>query len=200
MNFDIIKQHINPDSVLDIGSNAGHWYQESKTHWPDARFMMIEGNPECYDMLSASGGRFRMALLSDTEKDVTFYTRKGAPACTGASYNRELTQFYEGDNAVPNTIATRKLDDILDGETFELIKIDVQGAEIDVMRGGLNTLAAAEAVILEVSIVEYNQGSPMADEVDAFMKSIGFVNHVDLGEIVHPISREHIQTDRLYLR
>lgn len=200
MNFDIIKQSINPSSILDIGANAGHWYQEAKTHWPDARFLMIEGNPECYAMLSASGGQFRMALLSDEEKEVTFFTRKGAPTCTGASYKRELTEFYDGDNAVPNAIATRKLDDILDGQLFELIKIDVQGAEIDVMRGGLKTLAAAEAVILEVSIIEYNQGSPMADEVDGFMKSIGFTRHVDLGEIVHPITRQHIQTDRLYLR
>jgi FkbM family methyltransferase len=53
----------------------------------------------------------------------------------------------------------RRLDDVLaemPGREFDLLKIDVQGAEIDVLRGAGRTLAGVEAIVIELSLLEYN--------------------------------------------
>ena len=199
MNFDIIKRHISPSSVLDIGANHGWWFEEARCRWPDARYLMIEGNPECESILRERNTPYVIALLSDSEKTVDFWTRKDAASCTGASYMREQTEFYNDERAVSVQIQTRRLDDVC-RDAFDLVKIDTQGSEIDVMRGGPLVISTAAAVLLEVSRVEYNKGAPLQDEVVEFMASIGFQRFVDVGEIVHPVTREHIQTDRLFLR
>ena len=51
-----------------------------------------------------------------------------------------------------------------------MIKLDVQGAEIDILQGLQDNLSLFEVVILEVSLRELNQGSPLFPEVCDFMK------------------------------
>lgn len=200
MNFDLIKKHINPTSCLDIGAHLGHWHNEARLHWPNAYFMLVEGNPACAEQLAMTGASTRIALLSDEEKDVEFFTRVDAPTCTGASYHRERTDFYEGDKAVATKLRTQRLDDLVDGQPFQLIKIDTQGSELEILRGGYATLAAAQAVIMEVSLEEYNQGAPSATEVIDFMARNGFKVTEQLGDIIHPLKRHVIQQDILFTR
>ena len=56
----------------------------------------------------------------------------------------------------------------------DLIKIDVQGAEIDVLKGATETLKSVTDLILEAQVVEYNKGAPLRDEVISYVESIGF--------------------------
>lgn len=201
MNFELITKHFTPISCLDIGANVGGFHNEARLHWPNAYFFLIEGNPACAEQLATTGASMRIALLSDTEKEVTFFTRQGAPTCTGASYYRENTPFYADDQIIPVTLKTQTLADVV-GEQgpFSLIKIDTQGSELDVMRGGLDVIRQAKGVILEVSMVEYNKGSPTAQETHEFMAGLGFYSAENLGDIVHPIDRNVIQRDVLFLR
>lgn len=200
MNFELITKHFRPKSCLDVGAHIGMWHNHARLHWLDAYFFLIEGNPACAEQLAMTGASMRIALLSDEEKEVTFYTRKDAPSCTGSSYRRENTDFYAEGKVDETKMMTRKLSDVVEGQVFDLIKIDTQGSELDIMRGGLDIIKAAKGVILEMSLVEYNKGAPTWDEVTAFMKDIGFEAAENLGWIVHPISRENIQADILFLK
>lgn len=200
MNFDLIAKHITPRSVLDIGANTGGWYREAKSRWPDAYFFLIEGNPACAEYLAATGESFRIALLSDAEKEVEFFTRVDAPTCTGSSYKREKTEFYADDKINTDRLPTARLADVCEGSVFDLIKIDTQGSELDILRGGIDIARAAKAIVMEVSLEEYNDGAPLADETLAFMASLGFRATEVLQEIVHPIKRHVIQNDLLFIR
>jgi FkbM family methyltransferase len=200
MSLQTVAQHITPFSVLDIGANRGHWTAEAKQLWPNAYFMLIEGNLECDPILSATGLSYRIALLSDTEKEVTFYTRLNAPACTGASYYRETTQFYEGDNAIPHTRQTDTLDRLFPDDTFDLIKIDVQGAELDVLKGGTNLVSRAKALLLECAVSNYNDGAPTVVQILDYCRTIGFKRNVHIEDIPHPVTRQIVQQDILFLR
>jgi FkbM family methyltransferase len=200
MNFELITKHFRPRSVLDIGANTGGWHNEARLHWPDAYFFLIEANPACAEMLTMTGASNRIAVLSDTEKDVTFYTRQGAPTCTGASYKRELTTFYSDDAIIPQTMRTQRLADVVEGHVFDLIKLDTQGSELEIINGGLDIVKAAKGVIMELSFIEYNQGAPLAPEVCDFMAKLGFFQAEALGDIVHPLGRNVIQRDVLFLK
>jgi hypothetical protein len=54
------------------------------------------------------------------------------------------------------------------------IKIDAQGSELDILKGGEQTLLATELVQLEISLMQYNAGAPTAYEVFGFMDARGF--------------------------
>ena len=45
---------------------------------------------------------------------------------------------------------------------------------MDIIKGGLETVKKASYVILEVPTLQYNEGSPLFDEVIDYMKQIGF--------------------------
>lgn len=204
MNLSLVAEKFTPDVVIDCGANVGGFFHEAKALWPDARYLLIEANPECQPALEQLGVDYSIAALSDKEKTVTFYTRKDAPTCTGSSYYLERTEFYREENIVPHKIQTRTLDEvasdlILPGKKG-LLKLDTQGSELDVLQGGKVVLNHTQAVIIEVSFVEYNEGAPMCNQVDAFMLDKGFVASGSLGDIVHPTARNVIQKDVLYLR
>jgi hypothetical protein len=58
-----------------------------------------------------------------------------------------------------------------------LIKVDVQGAELDVLSGGAETLKETECVVLETSLFEFFRGAPLVAEGMEFMKRNGFLIH-----------------------
>lgn len=202
MKLDLVP--FTPNTVIDIGCGTGSWYLDARKQWPKAHFILIDANPECQPALEFLGVDYTIAVLSDKEKKVMFYTRKGSPACTGASYYREQTEFYSDDNILPNEVETLMLDQVVWGDDLRgdiLIKLDTQGSELDILKGGMNVLSKAKAVITEVSFVEYNKGAPTYLEVDQFMLANGFLKSVVLGSIIHPLKPELvIQDDILYLR
>jgi hypothetical protein len=56
----------------------------------------------------------------------------------------------------------------------DLVKMDVQGAELDIMKGALDLLKSTKHIILELQEVEYNKGAPLRDEVIEYMNTQGF--------------------------
>ena len=53
--------------------------------------------------------------------------------------------------------------------------MDVQGCELDIIKGAVNTIRYCPNIILELQNKEYMKGAPMKDEVISYMKSIGYV-------------------------
>jgi FkbM family methyltransferase len=190
---------LQPTRVLDIGANVGGFYNETKAIWPNAEYLLIEGNKNCEPYLKNTGQKYLIGLLSDAEKTVDFYTMKNTETATGNSYYKELTDFFKDPDVVK--METTTLDKILgDNNNFDFIKIDVQGAELDVIIGGKNTFNNAKYVMMEVAIIPYNEKAPLWDEVIDFMKSIGFSNLIKIQDIVHPINRKIMQHDVLFSR
>lgn len=56
----------------------------------------------------------------------------------------------------------------------DLIKLDVQGYEIEVLKGGIETLASGTGVLMEVNLIDINKGAPLFHDAVAFMADRGF--------------------------
>ena len=199
MSIEKIKTYFEPKSVLDIGANVGQFYNEIKNIFPNAYYYLIEGSENCRSALENLNVDFSISLLSDVEKEVDFYVRKHEPRCTGNSIYREQTSFFDDDQIVIEKLQTKTLSNLFNNQTFDLIKIDVQGSEIDIINGGLEIIKNAKGIILEVSLVEYNQNSPTKDFVYEYMDNLGFTPAELIGNINHPITHELIQQDILFL-
>jgi FkbM family methyltransferase len=199
MSLEKIKNYFIPESILDIGANVGQFYNEIKEIFPNSYYYLIEGNDSCNVVLETLNVDYSISLLSDTEKEVDFYIRKHEPRCTGNSIYRENTSFYDDDQIIILKKQTKTLSSILNNKVFDLIKIDVQGSEIDIINGGLDIFKNAKGVLMEISLVEYNQNAPVKEFVYEYMSNMGFIPIETIGNINHPITHELIQQDILFL-
>lgn len=74
-------------------------------------------------------------------------------------------------------LPTHRLDDLAEAAGADFLKLDVQGAEVDVMNGADHVLADAVVVHTEVEFVPMYQGQPLFAEVDQRLRKSGFLFH-----------------------
>jgi len=74
-------------------------------------------------------------------------------------------------------VATRRLDEIVEIDALDFLKIDVQGSELQVFRAGRQKLAHAVAIHTEVSFLPLYENQPLFGEIDQELRSQGFVPH-----------------------
>ena len=190
-----------PRTILDVGAQIGDFYRESKEVWPDSQIMMIEATQECEPYLKETGGNYLIAVLSDSKKTIPFYKTKLAETNTGNSVYKELTSAYSDENLIVEERNTYTLDELYDGytETFDLIKLDTQGSEIDIMNGGSRLIKNTSVIIVEVSHVEYNEKAPLVDEVREYMESVGFIYNMEIGQTYSNEFNGLIQRDLVFV-
>ncbi len=165
------RRGLHIGTVYDIGAHRGDWTEAVGPSLPGARFILFEANDAHADALKQSGRRHFIAILTSEDKLVDFYATGGS----GDSYYREVTPRYEGIE--PRQLHATTLDHMIEAHDLPLpdfIKADVQGAELDVLRGGRDALGNAALVLLECPLIEYNVGAPTIDEYFSFMDEHGF--------------------------
>jgi FkbM family methyltransferase len=200
MSLEKIKNYFTPNSILDIGANVGQFYNEIKEIFPNSYYYLIEGNEICEIVLQSLGVDYSISLLSDKIKEVKFYTRTNEVRCTGNSIYREKTPFFNDDEITIKNKTTTTLEVLIKDKQFDLIKIDVQGSELDIINGGLEIIKKSKGVLMEVSLIEYNENAPTKDFVYDFMDKLNFYPAEIIGDINHPITYQLIQQDILFIK
>jgi len=164
---------MNPSVVYDIGANDGSWTRDARAVFPNIRYEEFEANTQ-----HQRAGR-HMVLLGDTEKEVTFYKAIGpnVGANTGASIYLEVTQHYVPGTYTSETLAVVPLDTYIVQKNLpspDFMKLDVQGAELDVLRGAETCLRTTKYVLMEVSLHRWNKDAPMIEDVISYMSERDF--------------------------
>jgi hypothetical protein len=100
---------------------------------------------------------------------------------TGSSKYKENTRFPTEERR----LAQRSLNSVLSRaqQPFDFIKLDVQGAEIEILQSGTEYLHRTEVVLMEVATLPYNEGAPLIDQVLVEMRKLGFVLYDLLDEL-----------------
>jgi len=192
---------INPTVILDIGAHSGQFYRWAKRTWPTSAIWMVEANEVHERILKnitlGTDDEYLIAVLGDEERDVTFYTRSDKPHTEGASYYKENAYWDIPQLVMQIPKRLQKLDNVFEDIQFDIIKMDTQGSELDIIKGGKNLCKKASAIILEVSLVDLNEGAPTYDEVIGFMDDFGFEEKMSIGE--HYDGDKIIQKDLVFL-
>jgi len=194
----------SPSAIVDIGANAGEWSRTASSIFPSAQILMFDGDPENEPNLHntvreiGSRSRYFLRLLGPERKEtVTFY--RPETGTTGSSVLPELTSF--GKNAI--TLSMDTLDSLIEEASLRpslLLKLDVQGFELEVLKGGRQTLALSEIVIMEAALLPYNDGAPLFGDVVAFMDKQGFVVFDFCGQLRRESDHALFQTDVAFVR
>jgi len=164
----------HPRFVVDVGAYEGHWTALCKTYFPDADVLMIEAQPSKAATLSAFAVQCdgqvttEIALLGPADGlSVPFHEME-----TGSSVLAENSPTARSTSQ-RTTVA---LDTLLGArpQRVDFLKLDVQGYELEVLKGAHKALAEAEFVLMETSLMPVNQGCPTFAEVMRFMDGQGF--------------------------
>lgn len=166
-----------PKTIIDVGAYKGEWTTSVAGIFDQSKFLMIEAQPNLKNHLATVASNndqiiFESTLVGAAENDVKEFTVMK----TGSSVFEQTHEGKADRNKVQLT--TKTLDGIvkehkLEGEFF--LKMDVQGYEIEVMKGAPQVLENTPVILLEASLLNYNLGAPLVDEIIGFLKSKGYL-------------------------
>lgn len=175
------EQGVSPKVIYDIGACVLHWTTEAREIWPDAEIVAFEAMDSTEFLYKEAGMRYHIGVLSDeTGREVDFYQNDHHPG--GNSYYLENPEvnpqapayFNESHRRRLKTVTVDAVQRLKQFPLPDFLKLDVQGAELDVLKGSLECLANVDHVILELQKVEYNRGAPLFDAVITWMAEQGF--------------------------
>lgn len=185
------------DVIYDIGAAQGAWAQRASKIWPNARIIGFEPNASRVSDLEATRAvlpnfSYHRCLLGSTIADVEYVD------------SRDQTSLYDRAAAGPKVTAPMlTLDSLLGGKEIpppSFMKLDVQGYELEILKGGQLALASAQAVLLEVSVYHLSPEMPLVLDVLNYMNANGFFWYDILGLLRRPSDDALGQMDLLFLR
>ena len=199
MNYIKLINYSKPKRVLDIGAHIGDFSKAITQLAPECQIVMVEANPNCESYLQKLPHGYEMIALSNKQGKAELFIEKVNAIGTGASLYRENTDWYADGKFEKVEVELDTLDNrkYFADEVIDLIKLDVQGAELDILLGGRSTIMRSNYVLIEVSTIEYNLKAPLIDEIVPIMKSYGFYIE-DILDYLKPSQKQITQMDILF--
>ncbi|HEY9848968.1 MAG TPA: FkbM family methyltransferase [Leptolyngbyaceae cyanobacterium] len=197
----IKKLGFEPKTVIDVGAAAGT-FQLYET-FPNAKHILIEPLEENKPYLEKIVSQYK-----DCEYLIAVATKTPGTAVLNVHPDLEGSSLYlecedSNVNGSPRTVPAIALDDICLDRNYQspyLIKIDVQGAELDVLAGATEILKQTEYVILEVVLFEFFKNGPQFYDTIDFMKQRGFVVYDILDYWYRPLDNAMSQVDIAFVK
>ena len=190
------QQGFEPATVFDVGVGFGTFrlYQL----FPDALYHLIEPTPESQPHLEKIARGLNCQIhpvaLGDRDGEARLEVRADIQGST------LLEEVGERAYLRFETVPIRRFDTLFPAIARPaLCKIDVQGAELMVLRGMTASLPEIDALIVETSTIATVKGGAEVAEVTAFLRDRGFVLADVLGLKRRPLDDATAQLDLLFV-
>ena len=164
MREDIKKYYKSGTDILDIGANIGYNSLMFSDYGPVHAFEpvfhgIVEMNARD-NALNHAISVYPIALSNEDTKSVIYIPERGCQSNTAINYGG--TSMYKSDEVggTPFDISCKKLDAVYEGHP-SVMKIDVEGHELQVLKGALKTIKKYMPVIM-VEILKF-EGNPIYD-------------------------------------
>jgi FkbM family methyltransferase len=196
----LLKLDFKPQTVIDVGVAYGTFELYEK--FPEASHLLVEPLSEFEGVLQDICRKYRaqyvVAAAGDKPGKLVINVH---PELEGTSLFKES----EGSRAdgVPRDIPVVTLDDVCGEKNFQgpyMIKVDVQGAELQVLEGAKQILKETEVILLEVSLFQFMVNGPQLYEVVSYMKERGFVVYDIFGGHNRPLDGALAQIDMAFVK
>lgn len=189
----IREEKIQPQGVIHIGAHTGSelsLYEEISFK----RVLMIEANPDVFQHLTTLKSDICDLIslnvaVSDKKGTAPFYITsdgKGEGEMSSSLLKLKEHKALYPDIYQDKTIETKtdRLDDILKAnnlpyENYNMINIDIQGAELMAFKGSTKILPNIDIINTEINKTELYEGCTLLDELESFLSERGFYKHTE---------------------
>lgn len=194
---------VRPRCILDVGANEGKWARAASAVFPDARLVLIEPQQEMLPKLKAFCQSHPSAR----------YVLAGAGAANGQAV-QTIWEDLHGSSFLPPTddnllrAGRQRVTPIVTLDTVvaeeerlpEVVKLDVQGYELEALKGAGRLIGRTECFILEVSLFRGTPGTPDLFDAVEFMHRRGYAVYDVCGFLRRPLDRALGQLDLAFVR
>lgn len=142
-------------TFIDVGAHIGSVIALVRDHDPTISIIAIEASTEKAENLVKKfpGIQLHKCAVSDGEGEVTFFVNTKQSGYNSLGKPQENNT----DDIVEMVVPLKRMDGIITSDNIDVIKIDVEGAELGVLRGG-------EALILKNRpVIMFESGAPKND-------------------------------------
>jgi FkbM family methyltransferase len=181
LDFDYVydKYNLNVSGLLHIGGHYGGELQKYKSHNID-NIVLFEPLSSNFSVLSEAvkniGGNVvahQVALGNDNRKVTMNISSNEAQSSSILTPKVHLTAHPEVSFSGTEEVEMKKLDDY-DYKDYNMIVVDVQGYELEVLKGASQTLHNIDYIYCEVNRDEVYEGNARVEEIDEFLSTYGF--------------------------
>jgi len=174
---------VAPRGVIHIGAHEGQEMQEYQVMGAD-KVLFVEANPSVFERLKlhiAGIPNVWVANCAISNQNGTVNLRVNSHDMSSSILPLKLhKEIYPGMLEVNQvTVTSKTLDSLmqespLNSSEFNILVIDIQGAELLALQGAKETLKYIDAISTEVNCEELYEGCALIDQVDDFLKEYGF--------------------------
>lgn len=180
-------------TIVDVGAFNGETSLWFEGLFPEATIWAIEPFPESYRKLVESAGprtncKNFAAASSDGSVDLfvnaiphtnsLYPVNASSRDSIDASHGGRSGELVESVSISPKiTVKSKRVDTFALEEGIkwiDLLKVDVQGAEVEVLRGSQGVLACTGAILIEVSLYDYYADSSSIGQIEELTSPHGF--------------------------
>lgn len=193
-------------TVFDVGASRGQFALFALARFPDAAVVAFEPLPQAHaTAVKALAGLpvvIHNRALGATAGEAAFHVSRADDSSSLLPIaSRQTTEFpgTEALHQIPVRVAL--LSSYLDENVVRpaLLKLDVQGGELDVLIGAGSALSLVDEILVEASFVQLYEGQARADEVIAYVLRHDF-RLVDVIALARASDGTALQADLLFRR
>ena len=195
------KNGFRPRRIIDIGAYQGERTRDTLKIFPDAHFLMMEAQATKKTFLAELTGihparvQYSLSLLgAENGTEEPFHEVEMASSVLQEHHDTPAT------DSKKRTVRPDTLTEELDLEAAGFLKLDTQGYKLAILRGGERTLAHAEVVLTEVSLLDVHQHVPLVRDVLNFMGDRGFQAYDIRSSTRRPLDNALWQTHVIFVR
>jgi FkbM family methyltransferase len=188
----------SPALIFDIGASNGIWTRECRSIYGEAKYVLVD---------PLEGNRDALLAMASGDKRITVWC-----GATGAQTG-QLELYEHGDQSSvlfseefpgpQRTVEVTTVDFLWESNKClapVLLKADVQGYELEVLRGATRCLEATEMLILEVSFRRLYKDTALAHEIIAYVADRGFRIYDLCSYVQRPSDLDLIQSDLVFVK
>ncbi len=199
---------LNINTVLDIGAHFGEFASRIRGALPNAQVLAFEPLHHVFRELESNLKEmqnfraFNFAIGDENAAVTMYHNEYSASSSILKMGTLHKVEFPFTAHQTPEIVGVKRLDDVLselEPEENILIKIDVQGYEDKVIKGGENAIKRAKVLIVETSFYTLYEGQPLFHEIYELLVRKGFKYVGNLDQLVSPVDGRLLQADAIFL-
>ncbi len=196
----LAKLGFNPNQVFDVGAYRGDFADLCVKYFSNSKVA-------CFEVLEHQVDRLR-TLASKNHSIQVFPTLLGSEIQEKVQFNQAETASSVLVEQVPQNFPVKSypmttVDEIVQqyftGKSPEFLKLDVQGYELEVLKGAEKSLQEIQVILAEVNLLDIHQNVPLLSEMISWLNERGWETYDICGLTRRPLDQALWQADFIFV-
>lgn len=195
------RNGFTPELIFDVGAYHGHFAVSALTVWPAARVACFEPLRHACERIEEVRTRFSNIAIHATLVGAT--EEAGVDMHVAQTSSSLLSDAHNASYPVetfPQTTLDATIRKAYAGRAPDLLKLDVQGFEMQVLRGCSESVGDVRVILTELNLLDLHENVPLLDEVVAWLAARDFVAYDICGMTRRPLDDALWQADMIFVR